>query len=322
MVTRRALGVAAALAAAAALGLAAAVVTSAAAHVGGKAATSASASFSDPAGDANGAADITAVAVSDDPASGIVQFTLAANGEMAIDLALAPELNVYVDTDRNPATGSPAGAEFPGSPSGADYRLFYERTTVNSDAGFESWNGTSWPDLPQSPTMSFSRDGDTFTWRLSRSDLGTAGGFDFYVCAEIFVGRLAVLVGLDRAPEGGVWPYALSSPITTTTAVKTAVKPLIGAPTTTPRKAAAGKRFTVVFPVTRSDTGAPLTSGKMICGPSVQGKVISHAESFKNGNARLAFTIPKNAKGKLLKVKLTIEYGGKSTTKVSTFHVG
>lgn len=322
MVTRRVLGVAAVLTAAAALGLAAAAVTGAAAHVGGKAAASRSASFSDPAGDANGAADVTAVAVSDDPASGIVQFTLTANGQMAIDPALAPELDVYIDTDRNPATGSPAGFEFPGSPPGADYMLFYERTTMNSDGGFESWNGTSWPDLPQSATMSFSRDGDTVTWRLSKSDLGTTGGFDFYVCAEIFVGRLAVLVGLDRAPEVGVWSYALSSPTTTTTTAKTAVKPLIGAPTTMPKKAIAGKRFTVVFPVTRSDTGAPLTSGKMNCDPSVQGKVIRHAESFKNGNARLAFTIPNNAKGKLLKVKLTIEYGGRSTTRVSTFHVG
>jgi hypothetical protein len=56
--------------------------------------------------------------------------------------------------------------------------------------------------------------------------------------------------------------------------------------------------------------------------PSVQGKVIRHAESFTNGVARLAFTIPRSAKGKLLKVALTIKLDRQSTTKVSTFRVG
>ena len=59
----------------------------------------------------------------------------------------------------------------------------------------------------------------------------------------------------------------------------------------------------------------------MICDPSIQGKVIRHAEQFTNGVARLAFTIPKNAKGKLLTVRLTIKLGGQSATKIATFRV-
>ena len=46
----------------------------------------------------------------------------------------------------------------------------------------------------------------------------------------------------------------------------------------------AGKRFTVSFRVTRSDTGKPLTLGKMICDPSIAGKAIAHAESFRPGS--------------------------------------
>jgi hypothetical protein len=46
-------------------------------------------------------------------------------------------------------------------------------------------------------------------------------------------------------------------------------------------KAIAGKRFTVAFRVTRSDNGAALTVGRMICDPSIQGKVLAHAEQFK-----------------------------------------
>lgn len=307
------------LATGAALALAAALVAGAAGQVGSVAATSGSASFSDPSGDANGAADIVSVVISDDPASGIVQFTLTANGEMAIDPALGPEVNIFVDTDRNPATGSPAGREFTGSPAGAEYRLSYERTLTESAGGAEYWTGTSWKEAAPA-TMSLSRSGDTFTWRLGKSDLGVGGGFDFYVGDEIFVDH--VTVGLDRAPESGVWSYDLSPATTTTTTAKAAVKPRIGAPTTTPGRAVAGKRFAVAFPVTRSDTGAPLTSGRMTCDPSVQGTVIGHVEQFKGGVARLSFTIPKTARGKLLKVKVTIRLGSQSTARAAAFRVG
>ena len=99
------------------------------------------------------------------------------------------------------------------------------------------------------------------------------------------------------------------------------VKPLIGTPTLSPAKPAAGKRLTIVFPVTRSDTGAPLVNGTMICDLSVAGKVIPHGDQFKNGTARLTFVVPKTAKGKLLKVKLTIKARGRSAAKVATFPV-
>lgn len=318
MTTRRVLAVGAGAAAAVALGLAAAFVAGAATRVG-----SGAASFGDPAGDANGAADITALTVGDDPASGMVQFTMTAIGEMTIDAARGPEVNVYVDTDRNPATGSPSGREFTGSPPGAEYRLSYERTATESGGGAESWNGTSWQEAPESATMSFDQSGDTFTWRLSRTDLGATGGFDLYLGSEIFVDHRAI--GLDRAPDGGVWSYVLSSVTTTTqrtTTARTAIRPLIGTPTTMPGKAIAGRRFTVVFRVTRSDTRKPLTGGTMTCAPSIRGKVIRHVESFRNGTARLAFTIPRDAKGTLLKVKLTITLGTASTTRLATFYVG
>ncbi len=99
------------------------------------------------------------------------------------------------------------------------------------------------------------------------------------------------------------------------------LKAVIGAPSTSPNTATAGKRFVVTFPVKRSDNGAALKTGKMICDPSVAGKVIPHSEQFKNGNASLSFVVPKSASGKLLKVKLTIKVGTKSTTRVANFRV-
>jgi hypothetical protein len=65
----------------------------------------------------------------------------------------------------------------------------------------------------------------------------------------------------------------------------------------------------------------PLTTGKMSCEPSVNGKAITHAESFKNGTARLSLLVPKTAKGKQLKVKVTIKAGSQSVARISTFLV-
>ena len=42
----------------------------------------------------------------------------------------------------------------------------------------------------------------------------------------------------------------------------------------------AGKKVVFTLAVTRSDTGAPLTTGKMICDPSYTGIVLKHAESL------------------------------------------
>src|SRR5215831_14166780 len=98
-------------------------------------------------------------------------------------------------------------------------------------------------------------------------------------------------------------------------------KPVIGKAATAPAKPLAGKRFTASFKVLRSDTKSPLLSGKMICDPSVAGKVIAHSESFRKGTARLSFVVPAKAAGKVLTIRLTISAAGGSSTKVTAFRV-
>jgi hypothetical protein len=99
------------------------------------------------------------------------------------------------------------------------------------------------------------------------------------------------------------------------------VRPVIAAAVATPARPAAGKRLIVTFAVTRSDTGKLFTKATMSCDPSLAGELITHAESFVNGKARLTLTVPKNAKGKLLKIKLTIKAGGQSATRITTLKV-
>ena len=98
-------------------------------------------------------------------------------------------------------------------------------------------------------------------------------------------------------------------------------KPVIGAPTATPSAPIAGRRFVVSFAVTRSDTGSPLTTGAMACDPTISGKAVAHAQSFKRGTARVAMTVPKGTKGKLLRVKVTIGLEGRPTTRVAAYRV-
>lgn len=99
------------------------------------------------------------------------------------------------------------------------------------------------------------------------------------------------------------------------------VRPLLGKAVTTPAMPLAGKRFTFTLAVERSDTGAPLKTGKMVCNPTVAGKLIKHAESFKAGTARLSFVVPRTAKGKLLKIKLKIVSGSQTTSRTYNYKV-
>ncbi len=114
-------------------------------------------------------------------------------------------------------------------------------------------------------------------------------------------------------------PAAPFTPSTQPTPAKP-MKPVIGRASISPGPAA-GKRVTVTFHVTRSDTHKPLTNGKMTCDPTIRGKLLRHSEQFRKGLARLTFTIPKSAKGELLKVRVTIRAAGKSTTRIATSRV-
>jgi hypothetical protein len=120
-------------------------------------------------------------------------------------------------------------------------------------------------------------------------------------------------------------PVTATAPATTpqasTTTTASAARPLIAKPVASPRPRA-GKPVLVTFAVTRSDTGAPLRNGKMICDPSVSGKLLAHVERFTNGRASVRFTIPKTAKGRLLEVRLTVQVGTEAATRLGSFPIG
>ena len=100
-----------------------------------------------------------------------------------------------------------------------------------------------------------------------------------------------------------------------------AVRPVIGRPVAVPPQPLPGQRFTVSFKVRRSDTGRPLTSGKLTARSSAAGRVIPHTRSFARGTARISLVVPTNAAGKALTMRVTIAAGARSATRVAAFRV-
>jgi hypothetical protein len=294
----------------------AALVSLALALVTATASTAATATFTDPAGDSQGAPDITAVSVSTDTA-GVITFKVTVAGFTTVAPGAENLTKVYIDADRNDSTGA-AGQ------GGIEYTLAAWRGPDGTGWSIYRWNGSKYVSVTQSAAMSFTRAGNVLAWTVSNADLGGTTGFGFYVWSSSW-DSTDTMVGEDDAPDDGGFVYtlpAVQAPApTTTTPARPAVKPVIAAPISTPLTAVAGKRFTVVFPVTRSDTGKPMTLGKLVGDSSVLGKAIPHAESFTGGSARLSFTIPKTAQGKLLKVKVTVVAGTQWTTKTVGFKV-
>lgn len=105
-------------------------------------------------------------------------------------------------------------------------------------------------------------------------------------------------------------------------APKPAVRPVISSATLIPARPVAGSRLTVSFRVRRSDTGAPLRDGRMICDPSLDGRVITHSESFAAGIAKLSFLVPGRAKGRRIRITLTIRTGDRAATRTQTIRIG
>jgi hypothetical protein len=293
--------------------------------------------YSDPAGDASTAPDVTTVSVVGDARTGMISFSVTATGvRPASPDGMTRWVSVWLDTDNNPATGD----------DGSEHALFFVDDPADPEHWWNvgRWNGSDWQQPDLTPGTGFSRAGDVLTWRLHKTQLGGSTRFSIVVSTSIDDAG-GNTVADDWAPDNAEWIYDINGPTRT---AMWFVRPVLGKPVTVPARVRAGQRVTLSVPVTRAEgaKSVPLTKGTMTCDPSVAGRTIAHAESFKSGVARLSFVVPKTAKGKPLKVKLTIKassyrgpdgtfidlangrhglvanvYSGTSTTKVFSFTV-
>lgn len=310
----------------------AALVAACIGFVGGASAgTAGRASFTDPAGDALGGPDITGVKINGDPATGQISVSATLAGfPLAVTDGLERYVALWLDTDRNRATGDPE--------DGTEFGLEAWVDPTGRWWTAERWNGTTFEGVPGS-TASFSRTGDVLTWTVSTSELG-ATSFRFYVLAGTWSEAEQRSTTRDQAPGSDRWDYDISASSTTpppSTPPKSTVGLIVDRPTASPKTPIAGKPFAVSFKATlqktqttlvfdlatgemREDlitTWQPLARGKAVATPMAGSKPIRYTASIKAGVLRVSMLIPKAAKGKLLRVpvKVTATDSGKTVSK-------
>jgi hypothetical protein len=169
-------------------GLAAAIVAAAAFAFPGVASATV---FNDTAADSGTAGDVTSLEVTND-ARGRVTFRLTFGNRPN---GLEPEdfVVVFLNTDRNAATGDPEGDDFALQFSQGAFLV-------------RGWTGSQFAAVEAPEAVATSRGG-TITLTLPKADLGNTAGFEIVVFSVRIVNN-AIESG-EAAPDAGEWMYQL-----------------------------------------------------------------------------------------------------------------
>ena len=246
-------------------------------------------SYADPAGDSGTAGDVTHVEVESDNASGQIVFRVSGS-----NLSTAPNQLTFldIDSDANPLTGNT-------SAGGIDYFFGID----DESYGFFHWSGTDWAATPDSTVMISGR-GSGLLISINRRELSNTSDFNF----DLFTVNSTDPSAGDDAPADGMFNYSLETGGPLISGVGTKVSP---------PKPKAGKRFRVTvtglsLPPSGRTANTPILPERVSCTATLNRKKIASSCSFK---------LPKNARGKTLKVSVTVSYQGANATKVLTFRV-
>ena len=238
--------------------------------------------YSDPAGDSGTAPDVTAVRTTHDSA-GTITFSATTNQPV---LASDASVYVYVDSDRNPATGLPVRG------LGADHFFSHDG---EFGAGFVFHVNGNFLAVDFRSTLATSYTAGTLTARINRSDLGNTDKFAFLIEAERDDQNDSTPNDSDFAPDAGpFFEYSL-----------VAIALTVGKPVGVPGKPVAGKSFVLTAPVTRSD-GQAFTAGTVTCKAKAGEVPLSARGRIVDGAARCSMRIPKTAKAKMLRGSLMV----------------
>jgi hypothetical protein len=263
--------------------------------------------YTDKVGDGN--PDITGVRVSHDAAGGLSIALTVVDLAAPVAQDTRRDFSVYVEPDDDTSPASPP------------FDLFYDEWPGGAGCQLLKDNGTSY--MPTGSPVSCAKSGDTVTWSLRRDDLGAREMFSFYIWSGLVSTTSGQVLGVDRTPEFGRWGYhfTATTPTVTTGPAPVVMKPVIGRPTGRPARAIAGRPFTVVFPVRRSDTGAPLAVATIRCDPTIGGRLAPHSERFLPGKAQVVVRLPRTAGRKTLRVQLQVTSGGRSAVRTAAFPI-
>jgi hypothetical protein len=294
--------------AAAALALALGGALPTAANAASDAAAANRATFEDSRGEMANAPDISNVVVSNNDA-GRITFTI--NGlPRLVDGML---VGIDIDSDNNPATGTQDPLSM-----GADYAI----ELVPGTANLFRWDGTSFTrrsnDPPQS-TLVFS--GTELAVSINAAELGNTTRFNFGVI--VVTGIVNDSQGnpdftnaqFDAAPDigHGFWNYN----------VRVAPLRLLARTfSLSPRPPRAGRTLTARLVVARSDTGAVVSGGRVLCNAIVGGRRIAGAGRFVGREARCTWRVPGSARGARIRGSIAVVFEGRRATRSFSATVG
>jgi hypothetical protein len=294
--------------AAAALALALGGALPTAANAASDAAAANRATFEDSRGEMANAPDISNVVVSNNDA-GRLTFTI--NGlPRLVDGML---VGIDIDSDNNPATGTQDPLSM-----GADYAI----ELVPGTANLFRWDGTSFTrrsnDPPQS-TLVFS--GTELAVSINAAELGNTTRFNFGVI--VVTGIVNDSQGnpdftnaqFDAAPDigHGFWNYN----------VRVAPLRLLARTfSLSPRPPRAGRTLTARLVVARSDTGAVVSGGRVLCNAIVGGRRIAGAGRFVGREARCTWRVPGSARGARIRGSIAVVFEGRRATRSFSATVG
>ncbi len=260
--------------------------------------------YQDSTGEDPLAPDITTVVVSNDDA-GMLTFkiNIPNRPQLARDIAL----DMFVDSDSNPATGDPGFL-------GADYviELFL------GEVSLFRWDGTDFTrrvgDPPATSLIYAWASGPTI--KISAAELGNTKKFGFNVLAISGLVIDDVTGNIDRSNAKSDVAPAFSAGLYRYE-VKIAPARLIAKKlSTTPTSPRAGKAYTVRLTATRSDTGATIVNGEVDCVAKAGGKALKpKSEKFVGGQAVCVFQIPAGTQGKTVRGTIKITFEGRSLTR-------
>jgi hypothetical protein len=249
----------------------------------------ADANFTDPTGDASGAPDIVGVTVANDSKNRVAfEVELAGNQLLPED----GEIGLVIDADRNAETGA----------GGWDYLVVLGSDGSNS---LHRWDGADWASTPATTARAYVIAGYAL-WGIDRSELGNTTAFDFAVDAAKIAND--AIVARDFAPEGDAfWSYQ-----TVAKRYGIAGTPLV----VKPKRPAANTKLLASFATLRTDSLEPLRDAKSTCTATVGGKRVTTRLRAELGFAQCeTVRLPKNGKGKLLKLTMKTSAGGKTVTR-------
>jgi hypothetical protein len=280
--------------------------------------TAGSSSFTDPAGDAGAAPDITSVTVSNDD-QGLITFRISVPNRPALgpDDAIAVPLGT---DDPDLANGWRS--------DGVNFVLVLEA----AGPSLLVWNGEDMVTLdpaPGSVTGSFSAGVGTVT--VQQEDL--APGFpDMSVPIELHFYALGIafngndVLAQDDAPDGdGIWSYRLAEALRVVLTSFSAGKTV-----------KAGGTLLVLMGAAHTDTGAAIASGKIGCKARLGSKALKGKARFftviltspatgravRSPNATCSFKLPKKgSKGKTVRGSMSLTESGVTLSRSFTTRV-